>query len=280
MTQVDLIKKFGLRIQGKLGQHLLIDPNVARKITGAIEPEKGEWILEIGPGLGALTESLLEAGSRVLAVEKDPRFVDALKQEWGLKYAGQLELIQADFLDLDLPAELKKRSKTPWKVISNLPYYVTAPLLFTIFEAGSLFSQAVFMMQREVAERITAKPGTREYGRLSVSVSYFSHPRHVMDVSPGCFTPQPEVKSSVMAFTFKSKKERLSPALEKEFLAFVKRGFSQRRKTLLGLLIGQRPAWTRPALEAAFTQCALARDIRAERLALDDFLKLFAALRP
>ncbi len=278
MTQVDLIKKYQLSIQGKLGQHLLIDPNVARKIVDAVEAGPGQTILEVGPGLGALTEWLLQSGCRVLAVEKDRRFANVLKEEYGSKYGEQLEVVQRDFLDFDLHAEFAKRAQAPRKVISNLPYYVTAPVLFEIFEKSALFTDAVFMMQREVAERIVAPAGTREYGRLSVGAAYFSTPRHIMEVSPSCFTPQPEVKSSVMAFKFKPQKNRLPEAAEKNFLDLVRRGFSQRRKTLLGLLVNRQQAWTRAALQEIFRSCGLDLSIRAERLSLEDFLRLFRTL--
>ena len=278
MTQVDLLKKYGLSVRGRLGQHILIDANVCRKIVGALELRPADHVLEIGPGLGALTGEILATGCSLAAVEKDPQFAGVLEKELKPPFGSRFNLFCADFLEFDFAAHCGKTPGT-WKVISNLPYYVTAPILFRLFEQHTFFSKAILMMQKEVAKRLTAKPGTKDYGRLTVGCQYFSHMRHVMDVSPSCFTPKPQVDSSVVELTFKPAAERLQKAEEERLFKLVRTAFSQRRKTLHHLLVrDDELCKSREGVETAFEKLGLAPQVRGEALNLEQFIALSGQL--
>ena len=257
-----------------MGQHLLIDPNIQKKIVDLLEIQPGELVLEIGPGLGALTGEILSRGASVFAIEKDERFLKILADEWGVN--GKLEVHHQDILEFDflsLKSKLKKQKSI--KVVSNLPYYITAPILFKLIENREWISRAVLMMQKEVADRILASPGGKEYGRLTLGVRYAADVRHAFNVPPACFTPRPEVSSSVLTFTFHPEKDLLSPEKEKKVFALIDLAFSQRRKTFLSLLshhpqmnIG-RELWIK-----AFEACGFKSTARGEELLFKDYLAL------
>ncbi len=287
LSQIELLKKYQIRVRGHLGQHLLIDANVARKIVQALDLQSGEVVVEIGPGLGALTWELLQQPVRLVAIEKDIRFVEILKQEWAERRResqvhpdAQAEWIHADVLSCNA-AEFA-RARFPdvknFKVVSNLPYYITAPILFHLLEHREQLSKAILMMQREVAKRLVAKPGTRDYGRLSVAVEYSARMSALFDVSPGCFTPEPEVRSSVVECLFSSDR-RLKPDLEKFFFELVQIAFSQRRKALAGLLVSSKIVTSREAAYHALQKTGLEEGIRGEKLTLKNFLELAEALK-
>ncbi len=273
-TQVELLKKYNIPIRGQMGQHLLVDPNIQKKIVDLLEIVPGELILEIGPGLGALTGEALARGASVLAVEKDGRFLEVLREEWGQD--GKLEILHQDILDFDFSV-LKKRlgKQKQIKVLSNLPYYITAPILFFLFENKKWISKAVLMMQKEVADRILAPAGGKEYGRLTLGVRYAADVKHALSVPAGCFTPRPEVASTVLSMALRPESELLKPEIEKKVFALIELAFSQRRKTLLSLLthhpqmnIG-REQWLK-----AFEACGFKPTARGEELLFKDFLAL------
>lgn len=273
-TQVELLKKYDIPIRGQMGQHLLIDPNIQKKIVDLLEITPGELILEIGPGLGALTGEALARGASVLAIEKDGRFLKVLEEEWGKD--GRLEILHQDVLDFDFSV-LKKRlgKQKQIKVLSNLPYYITAPILFFLFENKKWISRAVLMMQKEVADRILAPAGGKEYGRLTLGVRYAADVKHALSVPAGCFTPRPEVASTVLAMTLRPESGLLKPETEKKVFAIIDTAFSQRRKTLLSLLSRNslftvsREEWMK-----AFEKCGLKPTARGEELLFKDFLAL------
>lgn len=265
-----------------MGQHLLIDPNIQRKIVDLLLLRAGEAVLEIGPGLGALTGELLRRKVSVLALEKDPKFVEVLREELGV-YSKKLKLIREDILKCSLNGLVRQyipKSKQPLKVVSNLPYYITAPILFRLIACRELFSEAVLMMQKEVAARILAEPGSKDYGRLSLMVRFFAHPRHAFDVSTHCFTPRPGVSSSVMVLRFHAKLSEYREVNE-EFLAeLVRLAFGQRRKVLLTVLRNYKPfAKSRAELSAVFEKAKIPLMARPEELLPKDYLALAAALR-
>ncbi len=276
-TQIDLLKKYSLPIRGRMGQHLLVDPNIQRKIVDCLDLKPGEWVFEIGPGLGALTGALLERGAKVLAVEKDPRFVPILREEWGNH--GELEVVESDILDFDFKSVFKNRRIKTIKVAGNLPYYITAPILFYLVENSARIESAVLMMQKEVAQRIMASPGSKDYGRLTLAMHYAAQVKHAFDVGPACFTPRPEVSSSVLEFKFRSEAERLEPALEKRMFRLIEIAFSQRRKTLLSLLKHYVPGVKRENLEEIFKNQGWTLTVRGEELLLKDFLVLAGHLK-
>ena len=279
-TQVDLLKSYGLEIRGVQGQHLLIDPNMQRKIVDRLGVEEGDRVLEIGPGLGALTGELLKRKARVVAVEKDERFVRVLKKEFREWIPGRLQIVHGDILEFDFKKAFPPKKGDKIKVISNLPYYVTGPTLFHLFEFSREISVAVLTMQKEVAMRILASPGTKDYGRLSVSVRYFADAEYAFDIPRQCFTPQPEVDSSVLVLRFRKTPTGLKKKEEKFLFHLIQAAFCQRRKTLLHLLV-RDPAIgsTRQALAATFKSLGFSETVRGEELLLKDFLSLGEALQ-
>ena len=299
LTQIELLKKYDLRIRGHLGQHLLMDPNTVRKIVDALDLQSGERVFEIGPGLGAVTQEVLRRGFSLLAVETDKKFVEILTQELLPEYSGHFTLVHADILKCDLvqlikgtgtfsgtgspaeggvPVPLKKRSQSPAKikVIGNLPYYISTPILFHLIEHAEVFSSAVMMLQKEVAARLTAKAGDEDYGRLSVTSRFYGETEFLFDVSPKCFLPPPEVTSRVVRYTFRGD---LKQGDEKFLFEVVRIAFSQRRKTLLSLLVHQlKPAPGREALEIVFEKLGFDPKVRGEILTLEQFILLAEAL--
>ncbi|HQB94110.1 MAG TPA: 16S rRNA (adenine(1518)-N(6)/adenine(1519)-N(6))-dimethyltransferase RsmA [Candidatus Omnitrophota bacterium] len=278
LNQVRLLKKYAIRVRGHLGQHLLMDPNTVRKIVDGLELAAGEPVLEIGPGLGALTAEFLVRGHSVIAVEKDPKFVEILQTEIAPEFPGLLEIVRGDILKCDLTKVLRERNvPLPVKAASNLPYYISTPILFHLIEHRACFHSAVLMMQKEVAARMTAKPRTEDYGRLSVSSSVFGKTQTLFDVSPKCFLPAPEVTSRVIRYVFE--RGHVSGE-EKALLDVIRIAFSERRKTLLSLLSKQlRPEKGREELAMVFGRLGLSLNARGEELTTAQFRQLSDALK-
>lgn len=287
LTQFQLIKKYGLRIRGHLGQHLLIDPHIPKKIIALLKLEKGDWVLEIGPGLGALTSHLSELPIHLTVVEKDPRFVEILKKELdkglslpSLRGSGarndkpaMIEIIHEDILKFDFEKHFKGLpAGKKIKAVSNLPYYITAPILFQLIDHRHLISEAVLMMQKEVADRLTAKPGTKDYGKLTLAVQYAARAEQAFHVSPACFTPQPEIESSVLVL--KMQPPLLPENEEKLFLKLIRIAFAQRRKVLASLLIKEFKIVSRTEIVQLLEGMNLPPDVRGERLGLEEYFQL------
>lgn len=272
-TQIELLKKHGLPIRGTMGQHLLIDPNMQRKIVDFLSPGPKDIILEIGPGLGALTGEILQRGASVIAIEKDKRFIPILQEELG-GYGTKFEIISGDVLETDFK-KIPGRGRSRFKVISNLPYYITAPILLKLVSARSFFSEAVLTMQKEVAQRLAAFPGTKHYGRLTLAVRYGAEVEPGFDIPKTCFTPVPEVDSSVLRLAFHEGPQLLKPAEEKFLFDLIRTAFSQRRKTLLHVLVRDRQVGlAREALVSIFKALGFSETVRGEELLLKDFIAL------
>ena len=280
LTQIELLKKYSLRIRGHLGQHLLMDPNTIRKIVNALDLQEGDCVFEIGPGLGAVTLEVLRRGFPLLAVETDKKFVDILTQELLPEYPDRFQLIHADVLKCDLTQLIKgpgSQSPAKVKVIGNLPYYISTPILFHLIDHAEVFSSAVMMLQKEVAARLTARAGDEDYGRLSVTSSFYGETEFLFDVSPKCFLPPPEVTSRVVRYVFC---KNLKTSDEKFLLEIIRVAFSQRRKTLLALLVHHlKPEFVREDLERVFEKLGLTPKVRGETLSLKQFVLLSEALR-
>ncbi|WP_303104174.1 16S rRNA (adenine(1518)-N(6)/adenine(1519)-N(6))-dimethyltransferase RsmA [uncultured Mitsuokella sp.] len=242
-----ILKAFGLRMSKKLGQNFLIDARIVQGIVDAAEIKPGDRVLEIGPGIGTLTQGLAEAGAEVTAVELDKKLPAVLKET--LKAYDNVTIVPGDILKVNIPEIM---GEGPFKVAANLPYYITTPILMTLLERRLPITHMVTMVQKEVAERMTAKPGSRIYGALSVAVQYYTEPEIVLDVLPRSFIPAPEVMSVVV-----SCRVRRKPAVdvqdEKLFFRVVKAAFGQRRKTLANALRGAGfpKEQVRDALESA-----------------------------
>lgn len=251
-----------------LGQHFLIDPNIVRKIVAVAELRPEETVLEIGPGRGILTRALCGAAHAVVAVEVDPKLVEYGKAQ--LRDCANLDLRQGDALDWPLEA-----LPPATVVVANLPYYLSTPLLFRLLEARDRFDRLVLMLQTEVARRLVAQPGSKDYGVLSVMAQAFSRPRLAFQVSPSCFRPRPEVGSAVVTLPL-----RPTPLLEADdqvsFARTVRAAFAHRRKTLANALRDE--GWTQDAVRRALASVEVAAQRRAETLSLEEFARLSKAL--
>jgi 16S rRNA (adenine1518-N6/adenine1519-N6)-dimethyltransferase len=255
----------GIRLTKSLGQNFLHDTNQLRRIVAAAELTRADRVLEVGPGLGPLTERLLAEAGEVLAIEKDQRLVECLKRRWPAEV--RLTLLQADAL-----AFLRKdrRDWTAWKLVANLPYSVASTLLVELAEADHPPERMVVTLQHEVARRLKARAGEADYGVLSLLVQLRFEPRGWFKIPAACFFPAPKVDSACLTLV-RRPGPGLDPAESGTFKALVKRGFSQRRKTMLKLLRGH---WDEARLQGAFEALGLAADARAEAVDLGQFVEM------
>jgi len=247
----------------RFGQNFLKDPNIIRKITDEINPDPTDNIIEIGPGSGALTEQLFEACPGMIAVEIDKRSIDELKE----KFPG-LQLLNKDFLEVDLHSLAKSSpdKKNKLRITGNIPYNITSPVLFKMILNNDLISDSVLMVQYEVARRITAKKGTKDYGILTVLLNYFCDAKFCFRVSPNVFFPKPKVFSAVIHLFFK--KIKMDAPERQIFIDVVKASFGKRRKILKNSLSSS--IFT----DIDFSDSGIDLSLRAEQLNAEDFLKL------
>lgn len=270
-----VLARFGIRARKKYGQNFLTDGNIVRGIVEASGVGPEDCVLEIGPGIGTMTQYLSEAAGRVVCVEIDESLRPVL--ELTLEDCENVEVIWQDVLKTDL-RDLADRYNggRPLKVVANLPYYVTTPILLRLLEEKGCFESITVMVQKEVADRICAEAGSKEYGALSLAVQYFSDPQVVLKVPPACFLPRPAVESSVLHLQAYEK-----PPVEAEegfLFALIRASFNQRRKTLAnGLSHGFRyggRTLTRAEVEEALAAMGLPADVRGEKLSLEEFAAL------
>ncbi len=224
-----ILKRFGIRMSKKLGQNFLIDEHVVRNIVEAANLTPGDAVLEIGPGIGTLTQGLAEAGGKVTAVEIDRRLIEVLGKT--LEGYENIKIVHGDILRIDVAKEVMAPR---YKVVANLPYYITTPIIMGLLEARMPIDVLVTMVQKEVAERMVAVPGTKDYGSLSVAVQYYTQPEIMFLVPPASFIPPPAVDSAVIRCTVREKPP--VEVNEKVFFRVVKAAFAQRRKTLSNTL--------------------------------------------
>lgn len=226
----EIMNKFGVRPNKRLGQNFLIDQKVLESIVEAGHVKRQDMVIEIGPGLGVLTDELCKKASIVLAIELDRRFINILQDT--LNQYENFRLIQGDVLKLDLSSLIREQNFTgEIKVVANLPYYITTPVIMKFLEEAIPLNSIVVMVQKEVAQRITASPGGKDYGALSVAVNFYGLPEVVCNVPPSSFIPQPEVDSSVIKINI-AKEPRVDVNNKELFFRVVKASFSQRRKTI------------------------------------------------
>lgn len=224
-----ILKRFGIRMSKKLGQNFLIDERVVQNIVEAAGIQQGDTVLEIGPGIGTLTQGLAEAGANVTAVEIDRRLLDVLAKT--LEGYENIKIVHGDILRIDIEKEV---AAPRYKVVANLPYYITTPIIMGLLEAHMPVEVLVTMVQKEVAQRMVAVPGTKDYGSLSVAVQYYTRPEIMFVVPPAAFIPPPAVDSAVIRCTVREKPP--VDVNEKIFFRIVKAAFAQRRKTLFNTL--------------------------------------------
>ena len=269
----ETIRRFDFNFQKKYGQNFLIDPRVLEKIIQAAEITQEDFVLEIGPGIGTMTQYLCENAREVAAVEIDRNLIPILADT--LSAYENVEVLNEDILKVDINRLAQEKNQgRPIKVVANLPYYITTPIIMGLFESHVPVDSITIMVQKEVAERMQAGPGTKDYGALSLAVRYYARPEIVANVPPNCFIPRPKVGSAVIRLT----RHRENPVqVRDESLMFrmIRASFNQRRKTLVnGLNNGAELNLEKQQIVNALGTMGLAPDIRGEALTLEQFAAL------
>ncbi len=260
----------GFRTKKSLGQNFLKDAEVIEKIAKAACSGKEDTVVEIGPGLGALTEALSERAGKVIAVELDKRLIPILRASFALK--ENVEIVQGDILKYDWSEAVSAAEGGFLRIAGNLPYYITTPILLGILEKDVPAKSITVMVQKEVADRIVAKPGGKDFGVLSVSLQYYAEVRKVLDVPARCFDPRPKVDSAVVVLELRDKRA-LEKSEEDTFFRLVKQAFSQRRKTLANSLAGYK-GLGKEETEALLSKLGIDPKRRAETLSVDEYIYL------
>lgn len=270
---IEIIQKYEFMFQKKFGQNFLIDTHVLEKIISAAGITKDDCVLEIGPGIGTMTQYLAENAGHVVAVEIDRNLIPILKET--LADYNNVTVINEDILRVDIKALAEEyNGGKPIKVVANLPYYITTPIIMGLFESGVPIDNITVMVQKEVADRMKEGPGSKDYGALSLAVQYYAEPEIVANVPPNCFIPRPNVGSAVIRLTRHKEMpvEVKDPAL---MFKIIRASFNQRRKTLQNGL-GNAPElpYTKEQIAAAIAEMGLTPTIRGEALSLAQFAQL------
>ena len=270
---IEIIQKYEFMFQKKFGQNFLIDTHVLEKIISAAGITKNDCVLEIGPGIGTMTQYLAENARHVVAVEIDRNLIPILKET--LAEYNNVTVINEDILRVDIKALAEEyNGGKPIKVVANLPYYITTPIIMGLFESGVPIDNITVMVQKEVADRMKEGPGSKDYGALSLAVQYYAEPEIVANVPPNCFIPRPNVGSAVIRLTRHKEMpvEVKDPAL---MFKIIRASFNQRRKTLQnGLGNASELPYTKEQIAAAIAGMGLTPTIRGEALSLAQFAQL------
>lgn len=274
---IEVLQKYNFSFQKKFGQNFLIDPHVLDKIIAAAEITKDDFVLEIGPGIGTLTQYLAEAAREVVAVEIDSTLIPILEDT--LSAYDNVSVINEDVLKVDLRKLAEERNGgKPIKVVANLPYYITTPIIMSLFESHVPLKSLTVMVQKEVALRMQAGPGTKDYGALSLAVQYYASPYLAANVPPNCFMPRPNVGSAVIRLT-RFEETPVQVKDEKLLFRLIRASFNQRRKTLQnGLVNSQELDFTKKQVAAAIATLGVSPSVRGEALTLEQFAALANAL--
>ncbi len=270
---IEVLQKYHFNFQKKFGQNFLIDTHVLEKIIAAADVTKDDFVLEIGPGIGTMTQYLCEHARAVAAVEIDKNLIPILGDTLGAY--DNVEIINQDILKVDIKklAE-EKNGGRPIKVVANLPYYITTPIIMGLFESHVPIDSITVMVQKEVADRMQVGPGTKDYGALSLAVQYYAAPEIVAIVPPNCFMPRPKVGSAVIRLT-RHKEPPVQVADEKLMFRIIRASFNQRRKTLAnGLKNSGELTLSKEVIEESITELGVPVTIRGEALSLAQFAEL------
>jgi len=268
----EILKKYQFRMQKKYGQNFLIDANILHKIVEAAQITREDCVLEIGPGIGTMTQYLAEAAGRVIAVEIDRGLIPILEDT--LSSYNNVTILCEDILKVDLQALSEENGGKPIKVVANLPYYITTPIIMALFESRMPLASITVMVQSEVAERMQTGPGTKDYGALSLAVQYYAKPEIVAKVPASCFLPRPNVDSTVVRLT-RYEKPPVDTADEGFLFAVIRASFNQRRKTLAnGLANAGGLGVTRGQVETVLAEMGLSKTVRGETFTLEQFSEL------
>ncbi|MED9805492.1 MAG: 16S rRNA (adenine(1518)-N(6)/adenine(1519)-N(6))-dimethyltransferase RsmA [Lachnospiraceae bacterium] len=270
---IAVLQKYNFTFQKKYGQNFLIDSHVLEKIMDAAEIGKDDCVVEIGPGIGTMTQYLAERAGEVVAVEIDKNLIPILTET--LADYKNVSIINEDILKVDLNCIVEeKNGGRPVKIVANLPYYITTPIIMGLFENHVPVKSITVMVQKEVADRMQVGPGTKDYGALSLAVQYYAKPEIVAIVPPNCFIPRPNVASAVIRLTCHEKKP-VEVKNEKGMFALIRASFNQRRKTLANSLSNaQNLSLTREQVTEALESMQLSPTIRGEALTLEQFAAL------
>lgn len=268
----NLIRKHNIRLTKSLGQNFLTDENVVKRIVDAAEVCDNDLVIEIGPGVGSMTTELAKRAQKVIAVEIDRHLIPALKEN--LSEFSNVDIINKDIMKVDIKELQNGAEAANVKVVANLPYYITTPIIMKLLEEDNDIDLMVFMVQKEVAQRMAAKPGGKDYGALSVAVQYYSKPEKAFNVAPHCFVPQPEVDSTVIKLNI----NQVPPVklMDKElFFKVVKASFGQRRKTLVNALSNSGNFQkTKDEIKEVLNKLGIDENARGETLSITQFAEL------
>lgn len=276
---IEILKKYNFNFQKKYGQNFLIDSNILENIIESAEITKDDCVLEIGPGIGTMTQYLCEHAREVIAVEIDKNLIPILENDTLVMY-DNVTIINEDILKVDInKIASEKNGGKPIKVVANLPYYITTPIIMGLFESHVPLASITIMVQKEVADRMQVGPGTKDYGALSLAVQYYAKPEIMMVVPASCFMPRPNVDSAVIRLT-RYQNPPVQAKNEKMMFDIIRASFNQRRKTLVnGLSNAGGLNITKEQVVSALNEMGLSPTIRGEALTLEQFALLSDLLK-
>lgn len=274
---IDILQKYNFNFQKKFGQNFLIDTRVLERIIEASEITKEDCVLEIGPGIGTMTQYLAENAREVIAVEIDKALIPILGDT--LKDYSNVTVINEDILKVDINKIVEEKNNgQPIKVVANLPYYITTPIIMGLFESHVPLKSITVMVQKEVADRMQVGPGTKDYGALSLAVQYYAKPEVVANVPPNCFIPRPNVGSAVIRLT-RYENAPVKAEDEKFMFSLIRASFNQRRKTLINGLTNGGIGISKEKIQSVLEAMELPLTIRGEALTLEQFAQLSNLLK-
>lgn len=269
---IEILKKYNFSFQKRFGQNFLIDTHVLEKIVDEAGIDEDDCVLEIGPGIGTMTQYLCERAGRVIAVEIDKALIPILNDT--LSSYSNVEIINEDILKVDITNLCNKYNNgRPIKVVANLPYYITTPIIMGLFESGCPLESITIMVQKEVADRMKCGPGSKDYGALSLAVQFYSNPEIVANVSPESFIPKPGVGSAVIRLT-RYPKPPVEVDDEKYMFKLIRAAFNMRRKTMVNSLMSGNLGLTKEEILSAIDKLNLSPQVRGEALTLEEFAAL------